>query len=301
MNIVVLMGGSSAERPISLRTGAGIARALRARGHEVTALDPATGAVLLPGTEEAQGALPAGEVALAPREGTALRQREPRCATRSWSSSRCTAARARTARSRRCSTWRGRPTPARACCPRRWRWTRRSRRSCSSTRASRRRRGGSTAAARARCPTTRWRSRSAATRWSSSRTTRARRSGSRSSTTRRGSRPAYEEALRYSNQVLVEAFIPGRELTVAVLGDQALPIVEIQPEERALRLRVEVHGGEERVLLPGRPRRGQDRARCRSSRSAPAARSTPRASRASTSASRPTARRTASRSTRSPA
>ena len=72
MNIVVLLGGSSAERPISLRTGAGIARALRARGHEVTALDPATGAVLLPGTEEAQGALPAGEVALAPREGPAL-------------------------------------------------------------------------------------------------------------------------------------------------------------------------------------------------------------------------------------
>jgi D-alanine-D-alanine ligase len=45
-----------------------------------------------------------------------------------------------------------------------------------------------------------------------------------------GLAPAYEEALRYSNQVLLEAFIPGRELTVAVLGDQALPIVEIKPK-----------------------------------------------------------------------
>src|SRR4029077_13600256 len=45
-----------------------------------------------------------------------------------------------------------------------------------------------------------------------------------------GLQPAYEEALRYSNQVLVEAFIPGRALTVAVLGDQVLPIVEIKPK-----------------------------------------------------------------------
>jgi D-alanine-D-alanine ligase len=41
---------------------------------------------------------------------------------------------------------------------------------------------------------------------------------------------AYEEALRYSNNVLIEAFIPGRELTVAVLGDRVLPIVEIKPK-----------------------------------------------------------------------
>src|SRR5262249_45778040 len=75
VNIVVLMGGSSAERAISLRTGAGIARALRARGHDVTALDPATGAVLLPGTEEAAAALPSG--ALATREGTSLLEARP--------------------------------------------------------------------------------------------------------------------------------------------------------------------------------------------------------------------------------
>jgi D-alanine-D-alanine ligase len=34
---------------------------------------------------------------------------------------------------------------------------------------------------------------------------------------------------RYSSRVLIEAFIPGRELTVAVLGTEALPVVEIAP------------------------------------------------------------------------
>ena len=41
---------------------------------------------------------------------------------------------------------------------------------------------------------------------------------------------ALHEASEYSDIVLVETFIPGRELTVAVLGDEALPIIEIVPE-----------------------------------------------------------------------
>jgi D-alanine-D-alanine ligase len=43
MRVVVLMGGSSTERDISLATGAGVADALAELGHEVVALDPATG------------------------------------------------------------------------------------------------------------------------------------------------------------------------------------------------------------------------------------------------------------------
>ncbi len=35
------------------------------------------------------------------------------------------------------------------------------------------------------------------------------------------------EARRYANELLIEKFIPGRELTVGILGDQALPIIEI--------------------------------------------------------------------------
>ena len=42
--------------------------------------------------------------------------------------------------------------------------------------------------------------------------------------------PAIEEARRYGRVILVEAFIEGREVTVAVLDDRAFPVVEITPE-----------------------------------------------------------------------
>ncbi|HEY3875629.1 MAG TPA: D-alanine--D-alanine ligase [Candidatus Kapabacteria bacterium] len=42
MNLCVLLGGPSAEREISLLSGYGMARALQSHGHEVTLLDPAT-------------------------------------------------------------------------------------------------------------------------------------------------------------------------------------------------------------------------------------------------------------------
>ena len=70
MKVAVLMGGRSSEREISLRTGRGIAQALRALGHGVVAVDAANGRVLPPGEEE-RAALPitalepAGETALA--------------------------------------------------------------------------------------------------------------------------------------------------------------------------------------------------------------------------------------------
>jgi D-alanine-D-alanine ligase len=44
-------------------------------------------------------------------------------------------------------------------------------------------------------------------------------------------RSAIHEALDYSSLALVETYVPGRELTVAVLGGEALPIIEIEPKE----------------------------------------------------------------------
>ncbi len=41
---------------------------------------------------------------------------------------------------------------------------------------------------------------------------------------------ALKDAAEYDQRLLVEEFIPGRELTVGVLGDQALPIIEIIPK-----------------------------------------------------------------------
>jgi D-alanine-D-alanine ligase len=42
--------------------------------------------------------------------------------------------------------------------------------------------------------------------------------------------PALNDLARFGKDVLVEKFIPGRELTVGILGDQALPIIEIIPK-----------------------------------------------------------------------
>jgi D-alanine-D-alanine ligase len=53
--------------------------------------------------------------------------------------------------------------------------------------------------------------------------------GSRSATTREELTAAVTDALKYDTSVLVEQLINGKELTVGVLGDQVLPIVEIHP------------------------------------------------------------------------
>ena len=37
------------------------------------------------------------------------------------------------------------------------------------------------------------------------------------------------EARKFGKELLVEQFVEGRELTVGILGDQALPIIEIKP------------------------------------------------------------------------
>ena len=42
---------------------------------------------------------------------------------------------------------------------------------------------------------------------------------------------AIKKALEFSDKVLVEEYIPGRELTVAILNNQALPVLEIKPKQ----------------------------------------------------------------------
>lgn len=42
---------------------------------------------------------------------------------------------------------------------------------------------------------------------------------------------ALEDCFRFGNEVLVEDFFKGRELTVGILGDTALPVVEIVPKQ----------------------------------------------------------------------
>jgi D-alanine-D-alanine ligase len=42
--------------------------------------------------------------------------------------------------------------------------------------------------------------------------------------------PAIAEAFRHDDEVMIERFIPGRELTVGVLGEIAFPVGEIKPK-----------------------------------------------------------------------
>jgi D-alanine-D-alanine ligase len=53
LKIVVMLGGPSAERKVSLRSGAGVAQALRSLGHTVTELDPEKPDWILPPKTEA--------------------------------------------------------------------------------------------------------------------------------------------------------------------------------------------------------------------------------------------------------
>lgn len=55
MHIVVLMGGTSAERDVSLSSGREIARALSARGHDVVSIDAADGSLIADWDRQAEG------------------------------------------------------------------------------------------------------------------------------------------------------------------------------------------------------------------------------------------------------
>jgi D-alanine-D-alanine ligase len=68
VKITVLLGGFSAERDVSLASGLRIAQALRTKGHDVTAVDPAGG----PLTQETEDALLAAGVGTAPPSLEAL-------------------------------------------------------------------------------------------------------------------------------------------------------------------------------------------------------------------------------------
>ncbi len=242
MRVVVLLGGTSAEREISLRTGAGIAHALRARGHDVTAIDTADGAMLpagmemgrpLPAPGLAAGAPPDERPDARPDALPVLRERVDLAAgpvreadlvflalhggagedgtlqalldlagkAYTGSGMLASAAAMDKALTKRLFEHSGIPTPP-------WRLYRR-RESARPDAAAVEAVGGFPVVIKPNDE------------------------GSTFGLTvvkdAPGLAPALEEALRYSNNVLLEAFIPGRELTVAVLGEEPLPVVEIRP------------------------------------------------------------------------
>lgn len=61
---------------------------------------------------------------------------------------------------------------------------------------------------------------------------------------------AVEEAFRHGNSVIAEQFIPGRELTVAVLGDRPLPVIEIIPEHGIYDYECKYQKGKSQYIVP---------------------------------------------------
>ena len=226
MKVALLMGGRSSEREISLRTGRGIAQSLRNLGHEVLAVDAANGR-LLPAGEEEKAALPEEAVRRLPATSTsAIAQAEAvnqadvvfvalhggagedgtiqallELAGKPYTGSGVLASALAMdkAMAKRIFEHEGIPTP-------KWVLAR----------------GG------AGMPTV-----DATALGGYPLVVKPNAEGSTvglTIVTRPADLPgALELAARYGPDVMIEQFIPGRELTVAVLGEQPLPIVEIRP------------------------------------------------------------------------
>ena len=62
--------------------------------------------------------------------------------------------------------------------------------------------------------------------------------------------PAIEEARKYDDEVMVEQFIPGRELTVGIIGDEALPVGEIIPVHEIYDYECKYTAGMAREVFP---------------------------------------------------
>ena len=62
--------------------------------------------------------------------------------------------------------------------------------------------------------------------------------------------PSIEEAFKHDDEVMVEQFIPGRELTVGILGDEALPVGEIIPVHEIYDYECKYTAGMAREIFP---------------------------------------------------
>lgn len=67
-----------------------------------------------------------------------------------------------------------------------------------------------------------------------------------------GVRAAYAEAFRHGEEILVEEYIPGREVTAGILEDAPLPLVEIVPNEAFYDYKAKYTKGATDYIVPAR-------------------------------------------------
>ena len=196
LNIAVLMGGPSAEREVSLKSGAAVAKALEGCGHQVTQVDPHDGSFQLPeGMDVVFLALHGtyGE------DGSVQQELEAMGMPYTGSGSAASRLAFDKLASKRVFWEKGLATP----------------RFCAVSQSDatipsdlgmplvvKPVRQGSSVGLRFIRETGQWVS-------------------------------AIEEVLKFGDEALVEQFISGRELTVGILGEEAYPIVEICPNDEA--------------------------------------------------------------------
>lgn len=64
--------------------------------------------------------------------------------------------------------------------------------------------------------------------------------------------PAVDCARTYSRDVLVEKYIAGREITVGVLGERALPVIEVAPEKGFYNYECKYTRGKSKYIVPAK-------------------------------------------------
>jgi D-alanine-D-alanine ligase len=260
MKITVLMGGTSAERDVSLASGLRIAEALRSRGHLVTAVDTARG-ILSAGDERAllagqvmkaappdvqaltrmNASMPATLRSMPPtdavflalhggqgEDGTIQALLDLTGVAYTGSGHLASAMAMDKDLSKQLFRAAGVPTPDWVMCPREWkRWTPSERAEFTGTAAQRfgvpvivkpSKQGSTVGLTLVREPA--------------------------------ALDAAIDDAFEFDDEVMIEEFIPGREFTVGILGNEALPVGEIIPAHEIYDYECKYTAGMAREVFP---------------------------------------------------
>ena len=65
-----------------------------------------------------------------------------------------------------------------------------------------------------------------------------------------GSAGALKEALKYDSKILIEEFVKGQEITVAVINNKALPVIEVRPKSGFYNFEAKYSKGKTEYIVP---------------------------------------------------